>query len=107
VKIPYNVRKSSFYDEIQAAVRSSENRLVSGKLVTINLKKKGGWVKKKQGVHLRRSNANEFTIEKALNNWQDWSARLRALATVLRDEGLFGKYYMAHSNGTIKVVEQR
>jgi hypothetical protein len=103
-RISYNVKKSSFRAPIEAAIRES-GRLA--RPIEVNLGPRG---LERNDVLIVIDPGDSATFG---TDWEgtdpSWfSARLRAAATVLRDQGLPGRYRASHCDGVLTLrAEQR
>jgi hypothetical protein len=99
--IRYNVRRSSFYPAIEAALRGWKDR---SQPIQVQLSS-GGY---ERDLHFTVSQGNADTF---VSTWkgaeQRFSARLRAAATVLRDHGFTGEYHASHRDGIITLTQIR
>lgn len=103
-RISYNVRKSSFRMPIEAAIRASD-RLAQGIEVPLG---PGGLDRDGVLIEIDPADAATFGTDWDGTDPSWFSARLRAAATVLRDQGLFGRYRASHLGGILTLrAEQR
>lgn len=93
--ISFNVRRSAFYEAIAAAVHNSERLSRS---VEIELDKPGGYAR---DVEIEIGD-DPYEFRSTWNGAERrFSARLRAAATVLRDQGLRGRFHAVHRDGRV------
>jgi hypothetical protein len=94
-RIRYNVRRSSFYQRIEDAVRATNN---ASRPVHVELEP-GGY---RRDVRITILKDDPHTFR---SDWkyaeERFSARLRAAATVLRDRGAWGDYHAVHDDGKL------
>jgi hypothetical protein len=93
--IPYNVRRSSFYQRIDDQVRAANSGTRP-----VHVELEPGGYKRDVRISILQDDRHAFR--------SDWkyaqkrlSARLRAAATVLRDRGAWGEYHAVHANGSL------
>lgn len=58
-------------------------------------------------VHIRRSDRDTFRTELDFSHPKRFGARLRAAATVLRQRGMFGSYWICHVRGVLLILRIR
>lgn len=110
MEISYNIHRSSFYQSIQEIVHQNTSTLARGYQIQITLSKGGGWKVGETELIIDLEDGKKFQIDREYSEEQHFSARLTALATVLRDEQLFGIYKVSHNDGLIlvrKIMEQK
>ena len=93
--ILYNVKRSSFYRRLEEAVRESDGL---SRPVRIELGKRGGYARDVQIEIGDDPHAFRSTWTGAERRF---SARLRAAATVLRDNGIHGRFHAVHQGGKL------
>jgi len=110
VEISYNIHGSSFYQTIQETIRQNTSTLERGYQIQIILGKKGGWKVGETELRIDPGDYKKFKIDREYSEEQHFSARLTALATVLKDEQFFGTYKVSHNDGLIslrKIMEEK
>lgn len=93
--IRYNVRRSSFYQRIDSAVRIMDNVSRS-----VHVELEPGGYRRDVRITILKDDPHAFR-----SDWryaeERFSARLRAAATVLRDRGAWGDYRAVHDDGNL------
>lgn len=97
--IHYNLRRSSFYPDIEAALRDWKDR---SQTIQVQLSS-GGY---ERDLRFTIAPGDGYTFQSTWKGAEKrFSARLRAAATVLRDLGLTGEYHALHHDGIISLTK--
>ncbi|MDC5810307.1 HNH endonuclease [Vibrio europaeus] len=98
-EIKFLVNASKFYDPIKAGIDQQRSALESGQKILIPL---GGTAYKQLPIKALVE-PNRFLADFKNKDVTRFCSRLKALASVLRDLSLFGKYVIAHLDGTCEL----
>lgn len=97
--IRYNVRQSSFYPALEAALRDWKDQ---SQAIQVRLPS-GGY---ERDLRFTVAPGDRYTFQSTWKGAEKrFSARLRAAATVLRDLGLTGEYHALHRDGIISLTK--
>lgn len=97
-EIGFLVKHSKFYAPLSTLVHNNLNGVLSGEKVSIDFETQAY----EQPPIQAEITKNSFIADFSNFDPTRFSARLKALATVLRDEGLFGKYTISHQKGVVE-----
>jgi len=110
MRIAYNTKTSSFHKTIQAMIQKNISTLERGYQIRITLDKGGGWKVGEIEMVIQRRGIKNFKISRKYSKQQNFSARLTALASVLKTQQLYGTFKVSHNDGLIflkKIVENK
>jgi len=96
--LPYSSR-SEFFEPIRKALRAAGGELSNPVRVSLRA---GGYARDAH-VFIRRDDPRYFVTDWESNQPTRFSARCRAAATVLQQNGYEGRYRIRHEDGTLTI----
>jgi hypothetical protein len=99
--IPYLVKRGSFRPKFYAWITKHKMEISEGAILRINLGKTGGYPAEGLRITLSQADQSFFRTDWDYHDWTRFPARIRALATSLRDQNLWGTYLTFHNNGKV------
>ncbi len=103
--IPYLVKRGSFLPKFASWILECTQELEQGQTITLDLGKTGGYPAKDLLIEIAGNEPGFFGTEWEYQDWTRFPARVRALATALRDAQLWGRYQVSHSEGEVELTK--
>jgi len=103
MRISYNSKTSSFHKTIQETIQKNISTLERGYQIQISLGKAGGRKVGEIEMVIKLGDSKKFQINRKYSKEQNFSARLTALASVLKAQQLYGTFKASHNYGLIFV----
>ena len=101
--IPYLLKKGSFRPKFDVWVTERKREINEGVKLRVNLGKTGGYPAENLEITISQHDQNFFETDWEYKDWTRFPARIRALATSLKDQDLWGKYLTSHIDGEIEL----
>jgi len=103
MKIPYLVRQGSFRPKLSEWVVQLKEQIEAGSIIQSDLKKAGGYVGENIKITIKKDIIKEFETDWKYQDPTRFPARIRALATVLKDNWMWGTYFVSRKDGMISL----
>ena len=101
--IPFLVKRGSFRPKFDVWITERKVKINEGTKLRVDLRKTGGYPAKDLQITISQDGQNFFQTDWEYQDWTRFPARIRALATSLRDQNLWGKYLVSHNDGEIEL----
>ena len=103
MRIPYLLRQGVFRPKLSEWVDQTKEQIEEGSVVQTDLKKAGGYAGENIKITIKNNIINEFETDWEYKDPTRFPARIRALATVLKDKRMWGSYFVSHKDGIISL----
>jgi hypothetical protein len=105
MRIPYLVKRGSFLSKFVTWILEYTQELDRGQTITLDLEKPGGYPARDLRIEIVGNDSGFFETDWEYQDWTRFPARVRALATALRDAQLWGRYQVSHSEGEVELTK--
>lgn len=92
-------RNSKFLNKIEDAITKNKDKLLSGRIITVEFSKQGynGDIK----VIIIKNNSKQFNTNWYSNDPTRFPARIKAAALALYNQGFYGNFTISHHSGLL------
>jgi len=101
--IPHLVKQGSFRPKLSRWVSQVKEQIEEGLKVQMDLQKAGGYPGVNIKITIMQDNIKYFDTDWEYEDWTRFPARIRALATALQDNWMWGTYLVSHDNGLVEL----
>ena len=101
--IPYLVKRGSFRPKFEDSITEHKLEITEGARLRINLGKTGGYTAHGLQITISQDDQGFFQTDWKYQDWTRFPARIRALATSLKDQNLWGNYLVFHDEGEVEL----
>jgi len=81
----------------------SKDQIKKGSIVQTDLQKAAGYPGANVKITIMQDNIRDFDTDWEYEDWTRFPERIRALATALQDNWMWGTYLVSHNDGIIKL----
>ena len=101
--IPHLVRQGSFRPKLSKWIGQVKLQIEEGSTVKMDLQKGGGYPGENIKITIVKDDIKNFDTDWEHQDPTRFPARIRALATALQDNWMWGTYLASHNDGVIKL----
>ena len=101
--IPHLVKQGSFRPKLSKLIGQVKDQIKKGSIVQMDLQRAGGYADENIKITIKNDMINEFETDWEYQDPTRFPARIRALATALQDNRMWGTYFVSHNDGIIKI----
>ena len=101
--IPHLVRQGSFRPKLSKWIGQVKDQIKKGSIVQTDLQKAGGYPGANVKITIMQDNIRDFDTDWEYEDWTRFPERIRALATALQDNWMWGTYLVSYNDGIIKL----
>jgi len=101
--IPHLVKQGSFRPKFSKWIGQVKDQIKKGSIVQTDLQKAGGYPGENIKITIMQHDIKNFDTDWEYEDPTRFPARIKALATALQDNWMWGTYLVSHNDGIIKL----